>query len=270
MHLDVIDLREFYGRPLGRVARRLIARHVRALWPNLTGQSVMGLGYATPYLRTFIGEAERVIGLMPAQQGVVHWPPEGPGLTALAEETDLPLPDESVDRVLVVHGVENSEALRVMLRQIWRVLSPSGRVLLIVPNRRGLWARLESTPFGHGRPFSRGQLTRLLREAMFQPTDWAVSLFVPPINWRAMVRSAGVWERAGQYIGARFAGVILVEATKQIYAATPLPVERRIRGRAWRPVAAGAQALPAAETGDRPGALRQDDGNRAFDGGAYR
>lgn len=231
MHMDVIDLREFYARPLGRVSRRLIARQIGQLWPDMGGLTVVGLGYATPYLRAFLGDAERVIGLMPAPQGVVHWPPEGPGLTALAEETDLPLADESVDRVLVVHGVENSEALRGMLRQIWRVLRPSGRVLLVVPNRRGLWARLESTPFGHGRPFSRGQLTDLLRESLFTPTGWSVSLFMPPLNWRPIVRSARAWEQFGHYLGARFAGVILVEATKQIYAGTAPAGGQRVRAR---------------------------------------
>ena len=247
MHIDVIDLRDFYGRPLGRVARRLVARQVRAMWPDCTAANMVGLGYATPYLGMFRSEVSRVVGLMPASQGVVHWPLEGPGLSALVDETDLPLDDESVDRVLVVHGVENSEALRAALRQIWRVLSPAGRVLLVVPNRRGLWARIETTPFGHGRPFSRGQLTRLLRETMFTPTVWRTALYVPPFNWRPLVRSAGAWERFGGFLGARFSGVLLVEATKQIYAATPLPVGGLMPARTRRlhPLGVAAPSTPS-------------------------
>ena len=38
-----------------------------------------------------------------------------------------------------------------------------GKLVIVTPNRRGLWARFEHTPFGTGRPFSRGQLTELLR-----------------------------------------------------------------------------------------------------------
>lgn len=229
MNMDVIDLRDFYGRPLGRVARRFISQRVRRLWPNVTGLNVLGLGFATPYLGVFLNEATRVIGLMPARQGVMRWPSEGRCLTGLVDENELPLEDESMDRVLVVHGVEASESLRVMLRQIWRVLAPGGRVLIIVPNRSGLWSRREATPFGHGQPFSRRQIMQLLRESMFSPMGWDNALFVPPFDWRPVVRSANLWERVGYFLWPRFSGVILVEAVKQIYAATPAPVAQKVR-----------------------------------------
>jgi len=244
MPMDVIDLRNFYGRPLGQVAQRHISRRIAAIWPDLRGLNVMGLGFATPYLGAFRGPAQRVVGLMPARQGVLHWPSEGKCLTGLVDERELPLDDESMDRVLVVHGLEASEAMRVMLRQIWRVLAPGGRLLIVVPNRRGLWARREATPFGHGQPFSRSQLTQLLRESMFSPSTWEVALFAPPFDWRPLLRSAGAWERAGHMLWPRFSGVILVEATKQIYAATPLPVAQNVaqRVRALAPLSAPAPA----------------------------
>lgn len=244
MPMDVIDLRDFYGRPLGRVARLMIGRRIRSLWPDVKGRSVLGLGFATPYLGQFLGEAERVLGLMPAQQGVLRWPPEGRSLTGLVDEKELPLDDESIDLVLVVHGLEASEAMRAMLRQIWRVLAPGGRILIVVPNRRGLWARRELTPFGQGQPFSRSQITQALRESMFSPSDWENALFVPPFDWRPLLRSARAWERVGQLLWPRFSGVILVEATKQIYAATPIREPRRMeamrqRVRAIAPVPRG-------------------------------
>lgn len=244
MPMDVIDLRDFYGRPLGRVARLMIGRRIRAMWPDVKGLAVLGLGFATPYLGQFLGEAERVFGLMPAQQGVLRWPPEGRSLTGLADERELPLEDESIDRVLVVHGVEASEAMRAMLRQIWRVLAPGGRILIVVPNRRGLWARREATPFGQGQPFSRSQITQALRESMFSPADWEMALFVPPFDWRPLLRSARAWERIGSFLWPRFSGVILVEATKQIYAATPIREARRMaairqRVRAIAPIPRG-------------------------------
>ncbi|KAB7738760.1 methyltransferase domain-containing protein [Parvibaculum sedimenti] len=244
MPMDVIDLRDFYGRPLGRVARSLIGQRIRTLWPEVKGLSVLGLGFATPYLGLFLGEAGRVIGLMPAQQGVLRWPSEGRSLTGLTDEKDLPLEDESMDRVLVVHGLEASEAMRAMLRQVWRVLAPGGRVIIVVPNRRGLWARREVTPFGQGQPFSRSQITQALRESMFSPADWETALFVPPFDWRPLMRSARAWERVGSLLWPRFSGVIIVEATKQIYAATPIRETKRIeairqRVRAIAPVSQG-------------------------------
>jgi SAM-dependent methyltransferase len=232
MHNDVVDLRDFYETRLGQVTRHMIRRGVRTLWPDVRGQRVLGLGYATPYLRHMDGEAERVIALMPAAQGVVHWPPDGPGAVALADETELPLPDVSVDKVLLVHGLESSEYLRAMLREIWRVLTGEGRLLVVAPNRRGIWARTERTPFGTGHPYSRAQLSRLLRDNMFTPTRSERALYVPPTRSRTLLRWAGAWERIGQKGFPTFSGVILVEAGKQLYAATA--VRQKVRRR--RPV----------------------------------
>ena len=73
MYTDVVDLRDFYATRLGQVARRMIRRRIRLLWPDLGGMRVLGLGYATPFLRPFADEAERAIALMPAEQGVLPW-----------------------------------------------------------------------------------------------------------------------------------------------------------------------------------------------------
>ena len=229
MRPDVADLHEFYASPLGQVARRLLRRRIRELWPDLRGQSILGLGFATPYLRPFLGEAERVVAVMPASQGVLHWPREAPNVVALGEETDLPLPDSLLDRVLLIHAIETTEELRPMLREIWRVLAPGGRLLAVAPNRRGLWSRVERTPFAQGTPYSRGQLGRLLRDNLFSPMRWTTALYVPPTELRFMLRSAAAIERIGGDWFSTFAGAILIEAGKQIYAATPLRESGRER-----------------------------------------
>jgi SAM-dependent methyltransferase len=167
---------------------------------------------------------------MPAGQGVLHWPPEGPGAVTLVEETLLPLPDYSVDRVLLVHGLESSEYLRDMLHEIWRVLTGDGRLLVVVPNRRGIWARFDRTPFGWGHPYSRAQLSRVLRDTLFTPTRSERALYIPPTRWRWLLRSAFAWERLGQRWFPTFSGVIMIEAGKQLYAASPVR-ERPRRGR---------------------------------------
>ena len=93
MWTDVVDLHEFYRSRLGQVARRLVRERIRLMWPDVRGMSVLGLGYATPYLRPFLDEAERVTSLAPAQQGVMPWPSGEPGLVTLADETELPFAD---------------------------------------------------------------------------------------------------------------------------------------------------------------------------------
>jgi SAM-dependent methyltransferase len=241
MPLDVVDLRNFYAQPLGHVARRLILRAVHARWSDARGMAVAGIGYATPYLGLFREQGERTFALMPAAQGVVKWPSAAPTLAALVEEALLPLPDATLDRVLAVHALEMTVHAPDMLREIWRVLAAGGRLLLVVPNRRGIWARMDTTPFGHGRPFSRGQLVELLREALFTPVGWGEALWVPPFARSPFLRTAVAWERVGSTLSLPFAGVHIVEATKQVWR--PIPVRRRVP--VLEPVLAPAAPGPA-------------------------
>jgi SAM-dependent methyltransferase len=240
MQLDVIDLKDFYTRPLGLVVRSLLSPRIRARWSEVKGMRVFGLGFATPYLAPFRGEASLLGALMPAELGAVPWPEQGQSVSALVEETELPLDDESADRILLVHMLEWSEKSRALLRELWRVLAPNGRLLLVVPNRRGLWARVDTTPFGYGSPFSRSQLATLLKEAMFQPEGWHYALYMPPFNWRILTRWPTLWERLGLILCPTFSGVIMVEATKQVYAAMPVRETERKARRRIMPVPAGA------------------------------
>ena len=226
MSHDVVDLRRFYASSLGHVARRVIGRVATRHWNEVRGSKLVGLGYAVPYLNLWQAEAERVFAFMPASQGVVGWCPDNRdpvgvrgilSASALVDPLMLPLDDASVDRVLVVHALEASESAEELLAECWRVLAPGGRVMLVVPNRRGLWARMDATPFGHGRPFSRRQLERLMREALFSPENWSETLFTPPINRGFVLRATGLWEKAGGRLGLPFSGVHVIDATKQFY-----------------------------------------------------
>lgn len=221
MWMDVVDLRDFYASALGGTARRMIRRRIRDIWPESKNMKVLGLGYTTPYLGMFKTDAERTLAFMPAAQGVLHWPNETRSLTTLVDEADLPLEDLSMDRVLIVHAVECSEQLRSLLREVWRVLKGNGKVLIVVPNRSGVWARMERTPFGFGRPYSPRQLNTLLRDTMFTPVRAERALYVPPSKSRMVLGSAPAWENIGHRLFPGFAGVCLVEATKQVYAGTP-------------------------------------------------
>lgn len=226
--MDVVDLKEFYASRLGHATRRIIVSRLRSRLRGLKGARVLGLGYCTPYLDSLVGEGCNVMAMMPARQGVVHWPAEGNSASALVDEACLPVADGSMDFVLVAHGLELSDQLPDMLRELWRVLAPQGRAVFIVPNRRGLWARFDHTPFGHGRPFSRGQLTTLLRNAQFSPAGWTSMLFMPPSTRSFMVGSATLFERMGSWVGPGFSGLIMVEAIKQVYAVSGTKQKRQL------------------------------------------
>ncbi len=241
MYLDVVDLRAFYASRLGMAARRLVGRRLAKRWPSVAGERVLGMGYATPYLEGLADGAERVLAFMPAAQGVVTWPPEGPNQAALVEDDALPLPDASIDRALIVHCLEMAASPRNHLREIWRVLAPGGRVILVVPNRSGIWARTETTPFGHGQPYGSGQLTSLLRDTQFSPLGWSEALAVPPLRgpW---LGNGVAWERIGCTLWPAFAGVIVVEATKQFHQG----IRVRERDRRFKPALRPALIPPGA------------------------
>jgi SAM-dependent methyltransferase len=225
MQLDVRDLADFYETQLGLAARRTIAQPLCRFWPNVQGQRLLGYGFALPYLKVFPGEAERIIAAMPARTGVTAWPAEK-NQAVLVEEDALPFPDAFFDRILVVHGLEGAEALRPLLRQLWRVLAPEGRLAVVAPNRASLWAQVERSPFASGRPFRRGELDGLLREAMFIPTGWSRALYAPPLLGRSFLRDGANWERVGRLCWPALAGVHIAEASKSLYAPaaiTPTP-----------------------------------------------
>jgi SAM-dependent methyltransferase len=220
MSHEVHGLRAFYASPTGQAAARLVRAQVAALWPDLTGQAVLGIGHAAPYLRIWQHQARRCIALSPPHAGVAPWPAQGPGAAVLGEEDRLPFPDLSFDRILLVHGLEAAENARRLLREAWRVLKDDGRLLIAVPNRRGLWAHFESTPFGHGQPYSPGQIARLLERHMFRIERRQGVLYVPPFRW--MLRGGPAWERAARMLcPEHFAGLLLVEAEKDVFSALP-------------------------------------------------
>ncbi|MFA5581464.1 MAG: class I SAM-dependent methyltransferase [Paracoccaceae bacterium] len=235
MHLDVIDLRNFYYRTgLGRAAQRAICAQVLALWPEAQGQTVAGFGFALPLLRPYLPRARRVIALMPGQQGVMPWPVAEPNLSVLCEETTWPLQTGHVDKLVVIHGLEASEHPSALLEECWRVLGPGGRALFIVPNRAGMWSRGDSTPFGFGRPYSLRQLESQLKLHDFVPERHVAALFQPPSRRRFWLRWGPIWERIARKLPITVAGgVLIVEASKKVYArtgsGTPEAVRRPLR-----------------------------------------
>ena len=222
MREEIHGLDGFYATPTGLVAARVLRERLRAFWPSLPGQCVLGLGYASPFLRLWRAEAARCVAVVPPHLPPWRWPRKLPCRTAVAHDDALPFPDLCFDRILLVHGLETAENARRLLREAWRVLKDDGRLLVAAPNRLSLWAQLERTPFGHGQPFTPGQLDRLLRRQMFRAERRGAALFVPPFKTRLLLRGAEAWERLGPSVFPRFAGLTLVEAEKDMFAALPV------------------------------------------------
>lgn len=216
MWLDVIQYYNFYKSDLGEACRRVVMRKIHEIWPHVKGQIVAGVGYSNPYLSLFKEDARATFSFMPGPMGVMSWPKDAKNLAALIEENQWPLEDKTIDLLLVVHSFEHTANAHDFLRESWRVLSDGGRLLMIVPNRRGLWSRNVSTPFGHGHPYTGRQLYDLLENAFFTPSNPQYCLHMPPFNSFVSLQFYEALESLGQNWSKKFGGLVVLEAQKQV------------------------------------------------------
>ncbi|MFS4436967.1 class I SAM-dependent methyltransferase [Paracoccaceae bacterium GXU_MW_L88] len=226
MYLDALKLREFYYRTrLGRAVQSHLQSAIGEMWAKRSGQVVLGFGFANPVLRPFFDPTSAVTALMPGPQGGFHWPTGEPNRAVLCSETQWPVEAQSVDRLIFMHAMESSNRTEALLGEAWRVLAPEGRLLVIIPNRAGVWARTDRTPFGHGRPFSVAQIEKLMADAGFARESEKSALFFPPSHGRFWQKAAPLIEKSGRAFGPRsVGGALLIEASKHILRPRGTPV----------------------------------------------
>jgi len=221
MTSDVARLIEYYKSPLGRISRALVREQIIGLAGDVRGKRLLGLGFATPYMRFALEPAERVIAFMPNRQGASAWPREGPSHTVLCDPLEMPLTDAAIDLTIAVHALEHIADAEELMRELWRITAPNGQLLIVVPRRRGIWAQRDTTPFGTGNPYSAGQLEQLLRDHSFVPEAWRDGLFLPPFQSSLVLKSTRFFEGAGRLFGPAMSGVICVRARKKAFPAVP-------------------------------------------------
>ena len=231
MFSDIVALREFYQTAPGRNVRRLLCARLGEAWPNLRGERILVLGYGAPLLRPLQQQALATYALMPAAQGAVYWPREGPNISALVDFEHLPLTDNSIDRVIALHALEAFANPTRLLGEIGRVMKGGARFLAIVPNRRGLWAHSDRTPFGTGQPYSSFQIKDMLRDHGFlAERAWSL-LYTPPGESRLLLSLSDGLEKFGSRWFPGLGGLLMVEAGKQLYAPAltkPVPLRHRL------------------------------------------
>ncbi len=219
MYFSISDLQKFYDSDIGNIVQGILQTHIHEFWPDMYGLRVMGCGYAAPYLPSLCRDAERVLAMTTPKQGASQWCADQKNMAFISNEFRMPLESSSVDRILLIHHLEHCDHLRESLQEIWRVLKPNGRLLVIVPNRMGVWSKADWSPFGHGHPFTASQLGAYFRDNMFVQERHKAALFVPPMpDSPIMMKSANLIERMAGNIFPFVAGVHMMEMSKQIYA----------------------------------------------------
>ena len=236
MRPDIVNLRQFYSSRLGRKVKHRLRQLLTDAWTALEGDAVIGVGYAAPVLRAMEHVSKTpsaLVALMPVAQGAIYWPVNLENRSVLADELRPPFAPSSLHRVVMLHAFEYVTRPDELLRIYWQLLAPGGRLLLVVPNRHGLWASMGTTPFASGIPYTLTKMKELLREADFTLRETSAALFAPPSSHPLWLHSWRVLEWVGRIFFPRLGGVLIIEAEKQIYAGIREPVVAPKRAQNW-------------------------------------
>ncbi len=220
MYFDIEDLTNFYfGTSLGNRTAHTLMETVTHLFNCEKSEMLVGFGFTLPLLGKYLDKCVSTISLMPRLQGSVAWPDSKKNINLLIDEGYWPIETESVDRVLVLHGLEMSLNPHRMMSEIWRILKPNGVMLIFVANRTGFWARSDKTPFGYGRPYSINQIENLLLQTQFEINESVLTLKGFPVSNNLSINTTKIINHLLNIAKVEvFSGVIAIRASKVLFA----------------------------------------------------
>lgn len=164
---------------------------------------------------------------------------------AVASAEELPLPSDSIDVVLLHHGLDFSADSHGLLREATRVLRPGGQLLIVGFNPISSWGvsrlftRRRKVPW-RGQFISKHRLTDWLKLLNLQIESSSYAVHFPPLAWAVLLNAMPRWERFAQRINSPLGAVYVIRCTKQIVPITPI-VNR------WRAMRSRRPTIPATE-----------------------
>ena len=236
MLYDVGKLDAFYSGTRGKMVSKLLRKELRKLWSPSNTASNLVVGFPIGF---FPIEVICPV-LMPTEIGGMPLEYDHSVYSALFDSKSWPLESDSVDYILITHALEFISDQNSFLMEAKRVLKSAGNLIIMVPHRGGLWSRAETTPFGHGTPFSKGQIFNLLKNIGLSPEKCTRSLFLPPFSEKLPGALSDQIEIIGEHLLQHLGGVLIVEATKMVYAE---PKKNRAKHR--KPLFAPVKSQPA-------------------------
>lgn len=213
MTCTVKKLCDFYKTPLGEVVQVYINDIVQKFIPeNTKNQFILGLGYVTPYLDQSLTEKNTLLSFTFDQMGGIIWPNAEHSHTAIVHENHLPIANKSVDRLIIVHGLECCQNTEQLLKEVNRIIAPDGEILIIFPNKTGVWSHTATTPFAHGAHYTMSQLSNILLKQGFNIEAEERLLYFPPIQSLYTQSFFAPVEMMGSYFLPYFSGLNAITA----------------------------------------------------------
>jgi SAM-dependent methyltransferase len=159
----------------------------------------------------------------------------------VADIEQLPLANDSIDAVVVHHGLDFTEDSHALLREVTRVLRPGGQLLVIGFNPLSQWGLMRLFRRGlavpwRGRFIARHRLIDWFRLLDLRIDQSLTGLHFPPLNFSRLLSKAERLEEIGNKFGSPFGGVYLISCVKQVAPLTPILPN-------WKPVRAKRRAV---------------------------
>ncbi len=211
------EFKTFYASHLGQVCSYHLRKKILEIWPHAKNETILFLGYGLPIMRPYLKSADVLGAIIPHAMGYMAWPNDDTLNYAISsDENMLPFLSGTVNRIVLMHSLEYAQPVATMLAEAQRCLTPSGRLLVMVPNRLSFWARAEHTPFAHGQPYSLNQLKKLFDDDAFRLVSTHQCLFFPPTKKRAFLKFSRIYERLGKRFFPHFGGMLVMEYSKSV------------------------------------------------------
>ncbi len=206
----------FYKTKRGEDLNNEIIKSLAVGWPKKTVSRchILTIGYPLPGLKKLFKKALSFAVFFPAFMGPneVKW--RGRNVSAVVNETRLPLRQGSYDAAFVFHSLEFMTDPVSFLEDLWRTLAPAGRVTVLVPNRRAGWKKSGVPGQEEANPFLFREVKTLLEGAGFKPINSYGVFYGLPVGFLQTILFSGLLKTLSGGSFAGLPGFMIVEAEK--------------------------------------------------------
>lgn len=213
------QLQEWYQQPLGREVGQAVRQQLDQCLPKLFGYHLLHLG---------IPEQFAWLATSPITHRIVLTPEWDTESGVIANETCLPLAENSIDLVVLPHSLAFSPNPQGVLAEVNRILVPEGHVVVIGFNAMSLWGiwRMwrrfsEQVPWS-GQFISMLCAQRYLRQLGFQIIYGSSFFHRPPLRTQHALNRWQFLETMGQLSISYPGGIYLLVAKKEVSSLMPI------------------------------------------------
>lgn len=221
--VDISDLKNFYRSAYGKVVYSEISKLLKEFLTPDNASKRLFIGFGVPYVQQHDG-----LLLMPAHMGIYAWPNQLDNCAALTYENQWPFADQEFDEIILLHGLEYSHNSNELIDESFRCLKAEGKLIVITPNRRGVWAHNDKTPLGFGQPYSLTQLVNMLNKKSFMIVNVKRALYKLPFEKICGRLFSTLFEAVAKRSLQKFSGLVGVVAIKQVYSVVTVKKQHRV------------------------------------------